>query len=50
MKGTTDVSSLSALKVGIVPNINAVGRSTEDEKAGKNGEGELDFYFLSGER
>lgn len=49
MKGATDVSSLGALKVGIVPNINAVGRSTEDQQAGKNGDGELHFYFLGGE-
>lgn len=50
MKGATDVSSLGALKVGIVPNINAVGRSTEDQRSGDNGGGELHFYFLSAER
>ncbi len=50
MRGTTDVSSLGALKVGLVPNINAVGRSTGDQQAGKNGDGELHFYFLNGER
>lgn len=49
MRGTTDVSSLGALKAGLVPNINAVGRSTGDQQAGKNGDGELHFYFLNEE-
>lgn len=50
MKGTTDVSSLGALILGVIPKINAVGRSTGDQQAGKNGGGELHFYFLNGKR
>lgn len=44
MKGVTYVSSLGTLKVCIVPDINAVGRSTRGQQDGKNGHGELHFF------
>lgn len=46
MRGFTYVSSLGALKVGIVPNINAVGRSTRGQYAGENGDRELHFLIF----
>lgn len=44
--GITYVSSLLALEAGIIPNINAVGRSTRGQQAGKNGDGELHLLIF----
>lgn len=44
--GITYVSSLGALEAGVIPNINAVGRSTRGQQAGKNGDGELHLLIF----